>query len=170
MQICFPCSPARQVIRIFFIHHCQPLSWLRGGGAAWALSWTPGDLSIKRLPQAKKIDAESFGFADLSPLHPRHGSAAVSLSLRQRRREPKQEIFQERGRFDLLLYADEMGQPVIIVFFFFLCSCLDSPPIRIEYKQPVCNEAGDDSPALPFVGLRLRLPTASEMCLMCCDA
>lgn len=55
MQICFPCSPARQVIRIFFIHHCQPLSWLRGGGAAWALSWTPGDLSIKRLPQAKNL-------------------------------------------------------------------------------------------------------------------
>lgn len=83
-------------------------------------------------------------------------------------REPKQEIFRREDGLTCYYMQMKWDSPSSSSFFF--CSCLDSPPIRIEYKQPVCNEAGDDSPALPFVGLRLWLPTAFEMCLMCCDA
>lgn len=117
----------------------------------------------------KKFDAESFSLADLSLLHLRHGSAAVSLSLHHAVVNQNRKFSGERTVWLVFICRWNGTARHHRLFFFFFCSCLDSPPIRIEYKQPVCNEAADDSPALPFVGLRLWLPTAFEMCLMCCD-
>lgn len=143
-----------------FIHHCQHPSRQRGK-AALARSRTPGDLSEQDSARGENIVAESFHSAVSSLLRCCRVIPAPTCHREQ------QHVTHSHRQIHLLLYREKPGQTVSPSS---VCCCPDSSPIHIEYKQPLCNEPGDDSPALQFVGLQLGLPTASEMCLMCCDA
>lgn len=109
--------------------------------------------------------AESFNSAELLLMHPDHWIVAVSFLFHYAIKNKSTKLWYWKTHS-----ASNIWRENRTAFQHHLFAAALTVSVLIEYKQPMCNEPGYDSPALQFVGFQLWLPTASEMCLMCCDA
>lgn len=106
-----------------------------------AQSWTPADLSAKNSLWGKFV-AESFNSADLSLVFTNYGDFAVSpLLCHVMKSKHKALIIKDTFTH---YYTKREGNACHHHLF---AAAMTVPLFTLTYKQPMCNEPEDDSPA-----------------------
>lgn len=144
-------SPAPWVILIFgsfFIHSSLSSSVLPEGKAALARSRTPGDLSGMNPPLGKFV-AESFNSAELSLMRFNREIVAVSPPALSCYRE--QTHSSHKKRHIRLLFIRRGSRTACHHHLF--AAAVTVLPFTLTYKQCMCNEPEDDSPACRIAAL-----------------